>query len=118
MLEDHLTLTLQVEYARRAEADARIVFSLPERAAQDAYVALSVSPSAAALAAAPPPLPFRYIGRLRANGRTELLLMRGTAVYSVAPGAHIDREYRVERITDSTVTFTYLPLKAKQDMSL
>lgn len=86
--------------------------------AQDAYVALSVSPSAAALAAAAPPLPFRYIGRLRANGRTEVLLMRGTAVYSVAPGAHIDADYRVERITDSTITFTYLPLKAKQDMSL
>lgn len=86
--------------------------------AQDAYVALSVSPSAAALAAAAPPLPFRYIGRLRANGTTEVLLMRGTAVYSVAPGAHIDADYRVERITDSTITFTYLPLKAKQDMSL
>jgi hypothetical protein len=86
--------------------------------AQDAYVALSVLPSAAALATAAPALPFRYIGRLRADGRTEVLLMRGSALYSVAPGAHIDADYRVERITDSTITFTYLPLRVQQDMGL
>ena len=44
--------------------------------------------------------------------------MRGGAVYSLAPGDEIDGEYRVERITESTISFTYLPLKTKQDMNL
>jgi hypothetical protein len=84
--------------------------------AQAPFAALSVSPAPAAAAA--PPLPFRYIGRLRANGKLEVLLMRGTKVYSIGRGGEIDGEYRVERITESTISFTYLPLKTKQDMNL
>ena len=84
--------------------------------AQAPFAALSVSPARAAAAA--PPLPFRYIGRLRANGKLEVLLMRGTKVYSIGRGGEIDGEYRVDRITESTISFTYLPLKTKQDMNL
>jgi len=97
--------------------------------AQEPFAALSLSPSPPGLAqAAPfaqgpatraaPPLPFRYIGRLLENGKLEVLLMRGGAVYSLAPGDEIDGEYRVDRITESTISFTYLPLKTKQDMNL
>jgi hypothetical protein len=84
--------------------------------AQAPFAALSVSPAPAAAAA--PPLPFRYIGRMRANGRLEVLLMRGTKVYSIGRGGEIDGEYRVDRITESTISFTYLPHKTKQDMNL
>jgi hypothetical protein len=84
--------------------------------AQAPFAALSVSPAPAAAAA--PPLPFRYIGRMRANGKLEVLLMRGTKVYSIGRGGEIDGEYRVDRITESTISFTYLPLKTKQDMNL
>lgn len=86
--------------------------------AQAPFAALSVSPAPEKPAAAAPPLPFRYIGRLRAHGKLEVLLMRGTKVYSVGRGGEIDGEYRVERITESTISFTYLPLKTKQDMNL
>jgi hypothetical protein len=90
--------------------------------AQAPFAALSVSPapavSPARAAAAAPPLPFRYIGRMRANGKLEVLLMRGTKVYSIGRGGEIDGEYRVDRITESTISFTYLPLKTKQDMNL
>lgn len=61
-----------------------------------------------------PPLPYRYVGTLRADGRLELLLMRGGQLYSVAAGDVIDGEYRVDALTDSSISFTYLPLKAKQ----
>lgn len=81
---------------------------------QPPLAALGASPAPAAA----PPLPFRYIGRLRANGKLEVLLMRGAKVYSVARGGEIDGEYRVERITESTISFTYLPLQARQDMGL
>lgn len=83
---------------------------------QPPLAALGASPAPDPAAA--PPLPFRYIGRLRAQGKLEVLLMRGAKVYSVARGAEIDGEYRVERITESTISFTYLPLQARQDMGL
>lgn len=70
-------------------------------------------PQAAAQRAAPP-LPFRYVGSLLENGRREVLLMRGNQFYSIAAGEQIDSEYRVDEISDSTITFTYLPLKLKQ----
>jgi hypothetical protein len=78
----------------------------------------SLSPSPAAAAAAAPPLPFRYIGRLRADGKLEVLLMRGTKVYSAPRGGEIDGEYRIERITESSISFIYLPLLARQDLDL
>jgi hypothetical protein len=84
--------------------------------AQGPLAALRPSPGPATAAA--PPLPFRYIGRLRANGNLEVLLMRGTKVYSIPRGGEIDGEYRIERITESSISFTYLPLQARQDMDL
>ncbi len=84
--------------------------------AQQPLAALSASPAPARAAA--PPLPFRYIGRLRANGKLEVLLMRGAKVYSIARGGEIDGEYRVEHITESSISFTYLPLQTRQDMNL
>jgi len=90
-----------------------------EARAQQPFAPLGFPPSAQPSATpAPPPLPFRYIGSLRQNGKLEVLLMRGSAVYSLAAGEEIDGEYRVERITESTISFTYLPLKMKQDMHL
>ena len=61
-----------------------------------------------------PPLPFVYVGQLRQNGRVEVLVMRGQELHSLVAGDSIDGEYRVEDITDSTISFTYLPLKLKQ----
>jgi hypothetical protein len=65
-----------------------------------------------------PPLPFRYVGRLVQNGKTEVIVMRGGLVYSVAEGDEIEGEYRVERITGSVVDFTYLPGRVKQNLDL
>jgi hypothetical protein len=59
-------------------------------------------------------LPFRYVGQLRQNGRLEVLLMRGAELHSVAQGDTIDGEYRLESIDESTIVFTYLPLKLKR----
>ncbi len=78
----------------------------------------SLGPSPAPATAAAPPLPFRYIGRLRVDGKLEVLLMRGTKVYSTPRGGEIDGEYRIERITESSISFIYLPLLARQDLDL
>jgi hypothetical protein len=95
-----------------------LAFSL-DAPAQDAYAPLSFStglPPAPMLHS--PALPFRYVGRLVQNGRSEVLLMRGGMLHSVAEGDEIDGEYRVERITGATIHFTYLPSTAKQNLDL
>jgi hypothetical protein len=63
-----------------------------------------------------PPLPFRYLGRAMEEGRTAVFLEHGNANYSVAQGERAGRDYQVEQITDAAVTFTYLPLGARQTL--
>jgi hypothetical protein len=74
--------------------------------------------AAAAAAPSAPPLPFRYIGKLIANGKTEIFVMRGDELISIAAGRKIDGEYRVDAITESSIAFTYLPLKTRQSIDL
>lgn len=74
--------------------------------------------AAARQPAAAPPLPFRYVGRLLQNGKLEVLLMRGEQLFSLSAGDRIGDEYLVERVGESSISFTYLPLKTKQHMDL
>jgi hypothetical protein len=67
---------------------------------------------------AAPPLPFRYVGRLSQNGKQEVLLMRGERLFSLAAGDKVGDDYVVDRVSDSSISFTYLPLKMKQHMDL
>jgi hypothetical protein len=80
----------------------------------------SAPPQRAAAPAVPaaPPLPFRYFGRLTQDGRTEVFVMRGDELISVAPGRHIDPQYRVDSVGEQAIAFTYLPMKLKQSMEL
>ncbi|HEU4442222.1 MAG TPA: hypothetical protein VFR83_09390 [Burkholderiales bacterium] len=66
---------------------------------------------------AAPPLPFQYFGRLTENGKTEVYVMRGEELITLAPGQKIG-DYRVEQIADASISFTYLPLKMKQTLDL
>jgi hypothetical protein len=65
-----------------------------------------------------PPLPFRYVGRLSQNGKNEVLLMRGEPLFSLAAGDKAGDDYVVDRVGDSSISFTYLPLNTKQRMDL
>jgi hypothetical protein len=109
---------------------AALVLALPLTSAaraQESHAPLNFpqSPAPASVPAAPtatapvaPPLPFRYIGRLVQNGRTEVLVLRGNVLHGIAEGDEIDGEYRVERITGATIHFTYLPGRVKQNLDL
>ena len=77
---------------------------------QPAAVQVQQKPSA-------PPLPFRYFGRLTENGKTEVYVMLGDELLSIAPGQQ-HGEYRVEQIGASQISFTYLPLKTRQTLEL
>lgn len=74
--------------------------------------------SAAPARPAPPPLPFAYIGKVIENGKQEIYVSRGDELVSIARGQKIGTEYRVEAITDSSITFTYLPMKTKQTLDI
>lgn len=65
-----------------------------------------------------PPLPFTYIGKLVDGGVTTVFLAHRQANLAVKVGEVVENTYRLEQVTDSTITLTYLPLNAQQQMSL
>jgi len=63
-------------------------------------------------------LPFTYLGKVVDGGKTSIFVARGDENYSLEPGQTIGGTYRVDRITDSDVTFTYLPMKTRQTLRI
>ena len=64
-----------------------------------------------------PPLPFRYLGKMLEDGKLNVFLARGDESLSVRAGQKIG-EYRIDKVTESEIVFTYLPLKTKQSLPL
>ncbi len=64
-----------------------------------------------------PPLPFRYLGKMIEDGKLNVFLARGEESLAVRAGQKLG-EYRVDKVTDSEIVFTYLPLKTKQSLPL
>ena len=88
---------------------ARRSFGAPAAAAQQASA--PAKPEA-------PELPFRYMGKVIEDGKLEILLLRGDEHFSVAAGQKISEEYRLDKVTASSLTFTYLPMKKKQTLEI
>lgn len=65
-----------------------------------------------------PPLPFRYLGRIIDGGQTAVFVARGDEPYGVEPGQRIDQLYQVDEVTETAVTFIYLPLGTRQSLPL
>jgi len=89
-----------------------------DAAAAEPFAAARLAPSAAPARSGAPALPFRYVGRLVQAGKSEVLLMRGDRLYSVTAGQRIGEDYVLERIGQSSITFTYVPLNRRQRMDL
>jgi hypothetical protein len=115
------TVDIDLSKLERAQDDAR-------KAAPQAnpFAPLSFAPpppprrEARAKAGPPqaPPLPFRYAGKLTQDGKTEVFVVRGEEIISVAAGQNIDAEYRVDELSAERIAFTYLPLKTRQSLEL
>jgi hypothetical protein len=92
-----------------------------EKPAVDPFARRSFAPKAEAAPTAPP-LPFRYVGKMIEDGRLEVFLARGEESYSVTAGSKrgekLGTEYRVDKVTENRVTFTYLPLKIQQTLEI
>jgi hypothetical protein len=66
-----------------------------------------------------PPLPFTYIGRFQEEGQPMVYyLERGADVLVVAAGQQIDNNYRLEAAANGQLQFTYVPLDARQVLSI
>ena len=61
-----------------------------------------------------PALPFRFVGAVEEGGERAVFLLEGTQVRMVRAGDQLGSQYRVEKITPSSIEFTYLPLKERQ----
>lgn len=64
----------------------------------------------------PPPLPFKYLGKVQANGKISVFLTWDEESHVVGVGERIKRQYRVERIRDEAVELTFLPLGIRQTL--
>jgi hypothetical protein len=66
-----------------------------------------------------PPLPFSYIGRYEQEGAGTLFyLVKDDRVYDVRIGDVIDNTYRVDRVLNGQLLFTYIPLNSSQGLRL
>jgi hypothetical protein len=88
---------------------AKRSFGAPAAAAQQA--AAPAKPEA-------PELPFRYMGKVIEDGKLEILLLRGDEHFAVSAGEKIGAEYRLDKVSASSLTFTYLPMKKKQTLEI
>lgn len=98
------------EDARPVDPFARRSFSPREPGPQAAH-APAAAPSA-------PPLPFVYLGKAIEDGKLEVFLSRGDKSYSVHAKQKLDDEYRIDKVTETSITFTYLPLKTRQTLDI
>jgi hypothetical protein len=101
-----------------AKLDERV----DEGAKIDAFAPRNFSPVIPPQASGPakreaPPLPFRYLGKMVEDGKLSVFLANGDESVTVHAGSRIG-DYRVDKITEAEVRFTYLPLKAKQSLPL
>ena len=112
---DESKIELNIDRLRRA---------LPQPGEADPFAPRSFAPAPPKTAhGAPakptaPPLPFAYLGKVVDGGKTSIFVARGDENYSLEPGQTIGGTYRVDKITDSDVTFTYLPMKTRQTLHI
>ncbi len=96
----------------------------PQPSMQQQQAALAKQADQAARAAAPPPAPtappleFKYIGKAIYGNKTWVFLSEAGENHVTRLGRQIDDRYRVDTMDDETVTFTYLPLDAKQTLNI
>ena len=73
-----------------------------------------------AVAPAPtaPALPFGYFGHMEDAGRLIVFLLKGNDPVNAAVGDTIDNMYRLETVSETAITFVYLPLGTRQTLAI
>jgi hypothetical protein len=68
--------------------------------------------------AEPPAMPYRVAGKLVQGDRSQIVLAKGNAVFTVREGDTLEDGYRVEAIGSDQVTLLYLPLGVPETVPL
>jgi len=79
--------------------------------------AAAPQPKAPAAQAEAPAMPFRYIGKMIDNGQLAVFLQKGNDSYTAMEGERVG-DYRIDKITENEIRFTYLPKKTKLTLPL
>jgi hypothetical protein len=90
------------------------IFGVPQPVAPVPIVA---KPEAVAAPSAPL-LPFSYLGRMKKGQRTTLYLLRNQEMVIAEEGGTLEGVYRLERISETTAHFVYLPLGTEQTLGI
>ncbi|AEJ02989.1 putative prolin-rich transmembrane protein [Nitrosomonas sp. Is79A3] len=88
--------------------------NLQEQAVIAAQVAKSTPPPAPTA----PPLQFKYAGKAIADNETWVFLSQSGENLIAKIGGRINDKYRLDSINDDAITMTYLPLNAKQTLTI
>jgi hypothetical protein len=80
--------------------------------------AASPPPPVAPAAPSAPPLPFTYIGRLLSEEANAVFLALGERNLVVHEGEIIESTYRVEKFSETRLTFTHLPSGVQQHLPI
>lgn len=112
----------------RAQALSEADDSTPPRAQQPALfdpvtwdpVPMPTAPAVPVVATRPtaPPFPYAYMGGLEDDGVRTAFFTQGDRVLTVKPHDTVDSVYRVDQMTESQMTLTYLPLDQTLVVSL
>ena len=91
------------------------------KAAATAPVAAAALPAAPSPPTAPPgapPLPFTYMGRLLSEETNAVFLTQGERNLVVHEGEIIESTYRVDKVSETRLTFTHLPSGIQQHLPI
>lgn len=66
----------------------------------------------------PPKLPFSFMGRIEESGRQKVVLVQGDQMHIIAKGQEFGGAYRLEEVGTNELVLTYLPLGARQSLSM
>jgi hypothetical protein len=66
----------------------------------------------------PPPLPFTYMGRLLTEEANAVFLTQGERNLVVHEGEIIESTYRVDKVSETRLTFTHLPSGVQQHLPI
>lgn len=66
----------------------------------------------------PPKLPFTFMGRIEESGRQKVVLVQGDQMHIIAKGQQFGGSYRLEEVGTNELVLTYLPLGARQSLSM
>ncbi|MGH8769417.1 MAG: hypothetical protein ACREVT_14725 [Burkholderiales bacterium] len=81
-------------------------------------VALPATPSPPTAPPGAPPLPFTYMGRLLSEETNAVFLTQGERNLVVHEGEIIESTYRVDKVSETRLTFTHLPSGVEQHLSI